>query len=333
MPEFQNPFGFLLLLLIPLFYFLRKAGFFKRLSFYYTISNWDGKPFLWNKKGSRFLEVFADFLLLSSYVFFVLAFSEPVVYRQEKVFTSRGTDVVFVLDVSPSMAARDFSGERRMDVAKKAISDLVKVNQGVSYGLVTMAGEAFVSVSATMDYDFFLKRLYEVNIGSLGDGTALGIGLCTAVYHLESSSAPKKCIILVTDGENNSGAIHPETASVLAFKNGITVYTLGVGTNGSVPIDYVDPKTGKNYSGYLNSTFDSKSLREIASSGGGRYFEIRSLPELSFALSVISRNENTSQSYHTKTTGKDYYSHLLFVSIVLVILGWSIKRIYLKEYL
>ena len=137
--------------------------------------------------------------------------------------------------------------------------------------------------------------------------------------------------MLVTDGENNAGAIHPETAAELAARNNITIYTLGIGTEGSVPIDYIDPKTGKNYSGYLNSTFDTASLRQISLAGGGRCFEVRSLTDLSLALSVISRNESTVQSYHSKTTGVELYENLLLAACICFIASWVIRRLYLQE--
>ena len=332
MPDFQNPYAFLLLLLIPLLFLLRKLKVLNRVSFFYTVSDWNGNNFGWNKKIRNFFFWVSRIVFVLAYVSFVIAFAKPVIYRQERVYTSRGTDIIFVLDVSPSMAARDFNGNRRIDVSKQAISDLVKSNSGVSYGLVAMAGEAAILIPPTMDHKLFLENLNSCAIGSLGDGTALGTGLSCAVYHLASSSAPKKCIIIVTDGENNAGAIHPETAANLASKKGITVYTLGVGTSGSVPIDYVDPKTGKNYSGYLNSSFDSNALKQIALSGGGRYFEIRSMNDLSLALTLISRNENTVQTYHTKTTGKNYYDKMILISLVLTIFGWIIRRLYLQEY-
>ncbi len=333
MPEFQNPSAFFLLLFVPLLFFLRRIKIFSRFSFLYTISDWNGKTFGRNMKLRNFMFVFSEILFVLGYLFLVSALAEPVIYSQERVYTSRGTDVVFVLDVSPSMAARDFSGSRRIDVAKKAISDIVRLNGGVSYGLVAMALEASVSVPPTMDHEIFLQRLNDAAIGSLGDGTALGTGICTAVYHLVSSSAPKKCIVLVTDGENNAGSIHPETAGELAARNGITVYSLGVGTSGSVPIDYVDSASGKTYSGYLNSSFNPDSLRKISQIGGGRYFEVRSLNDLMLALNVISRIEGTAQSYHIRTTAKNYYEILVVLALVFSAAGWLIRRAYLKEYI
>ena len=332
MPDFKNPLAFVLLGLLPLLFILRKTKIFTRISFYSTVADWQGKPFNWSSPFRNFMSALSHFFLSAGYVVMVVAIAEPVIYRQERVYTSRGTDVVFVLDVSPSMAARDFQGKRRIDVSKEAITSLCMQNPGISYGLVSMGGEAMVSVPPTEDTNLFIERLNQVQIGSLGDGTAIGTGISTAVYHLASSGAPKKCIVLVTDGENNAGSIHPETAAELSGRNGIRVYALGVGSSGTVPIDYVDPVTGKQYSGYLNSTFDSEALRQIAKSGQGRYFEVLSASDLSLALSVISRTESSSQTYHTKTSGRDFYPLLLFITMVCIALGWTIRRIYLQEY-
>lgn len=283
------------------------------------------------KSAAAFFSAVSAVFGYAGFVFVVLALAEPVYYRQERVYTSRGTDIMFVIDVSPSMAARDIAGDRRIDAAKKAVQELASLNSGASFGIVAMAGEAAVIVPPTIDRSCFVSRLSEIQTGSLGDGTALGTGLCTAAAHLASSSSSKKCIVLVTDGENNAGAIHPDTASELAARNGITVYTLGIGAEGSAPIEYVDPQTGKKYSGYLQSSFDAASLRQIALLGGGRYFEVRSLADLSLALSVISRNESTVQSYHSKTTGIELYENLLAAACVCFIIGWIIKRVFLME--
>ncbi|MBD5410268.1 MAG: VWA domain-containing protein [Treponema sp.] len=331
MPDFENPAAFWLFMLIPAFFLLRKSGFFSRPAFYLTLSDWGGKTFDFAQGKHRFFIFLSTICLCFGYICAVLALAKPVFYKQERVYTSRGSDILFVIDVSPSMAAMDIGGVRRIDAAKQTVRDLVLENSGASFGIVAMAKEASVIVPQTMDHSLFLERLDSIQIGFLGDGTALGTGLCTAVYHLLSSSASKKCIVLVTDGENNSGAIHPETASTLAAKNNITVYALGVGTSGTVPIDYVDPKTGKNYSGFLNSSFDSASLRQISLLGGGRYFEVLSIDDLSLALSVISRSENTVQTYHSKTTGVDFSEKIILLAGLFVVISWIFKRCFLRE--
>ncbi|MDE5898041.1 MAG: VWA domain-containing protein [Treponemataceae bacterium] len=331
MLEFQNPAAFLLLLAVPGFAALRRLGIFSRAAFPLTLSDWNGGSFSWNGAVRRFASRLASALFAAGFAAGVGALAEPAVYHQERVYTSRGTDVMFVLDVSPSMAAADIAGGRRLDAAKRSLRSLVESNPGASFGIVAMAGDAAVVVPPTVDCDVFLERLDGIAIGSLGDGTALGTGLSTAVYHLISSSAPKKCVVLATDGENNAGAIHPDTAAALAAKRNITVYTLGIGTSGSVPIEYEDPETGTVYSGFLNSSFDSSSLRRIAQLGGGRYFEIQTLADLSLALTVISRAEHTAQTYRTKTTEIDFYDRFVLAAGILFALSWLVKRLYLQE--
>lgn len=333
MPDFQNPAAFLLLLLIPVLFIFRKLGIFTRPCFIVTLSDWKGKSFPWHKPLRNFLAVVSRILGISGFLVTVIAFAEPIFYKQERVYTSRGTDIVFVIDVSPSMAAKDISQGNRLDAAKHCVRELVTSNPGATVGVVAMGEEASITIPPTIDMKVFLERLDSLKIGQLGNGTAIGTGLSTAVFHLTGSAAPKKCVVLVTDGENNAGAIHPETAAELARRNNITLYTLGIGTSGSVPIEYVDPVTGKNYTGYLNTTFDVESLRKIAQIGGGRFFEITSLNDFSLALSMIIKNQSVIQTYHSKTTSYDYYDSLILVAAIMLGLSWAIRRICLGEFI
>lgn len=331
MPDFQNPAAFLMLLLIPILYLFRKLGIFTSPSFVVTLSDWNGKSFPWHRPMRNFASVLSRIFAISGFVVVVIAFSEPILYKQERVYTSRGTDVVFVVDISPSMAAKDIGNSTRLDAAKTAIKELVLANPGATFGAVSMAQESAIVIPPTIDRNIFVERLDGMAIGQLGNGTALGTGLSTAVFHLSSSQAPKKCIVLVTDGENNAGAIHPETAAELAKRNNITVYILGVGSSGTVPIEYLDPKTGKNYSGYLNSSYNVDSLRQIAITGGGRFFEVKSLSDFNLALSMIIKNQSVIQTYHSKTTSYDYYDRLILLAGILFALSWIIRRIFLQE--
>ncbi|MBQ9539687.1 MAG: VWA domain-containing protein, partial [Treponema sp.] len=211
MVEFKNPTAFFLLLLLPLLFFLRYVRVFKRLSFLAVLGDWQGDAFEW--KGTVFSLLFRFYKLLEilAFVAVVVAYANPVRRHQEKVYISRGADVIFVVDSSPSMAAKDIAGLSRLDAAKKAILTLASENGGCSLGLVSMAREAVLLVPPTMDRDFFMLRMEGLVVGELGDGTAIGTGLSTAVYHLENSQAPKKAIVLITDGENNAGSINPFT--------------------------------------------------------------------------------------------------------------------------
>ena len=230
MPDFQNPLTFLLFLIIPLLYILRKLKLFSRISFPAVLSDWGGKPFVWEGKAQLILSKISKVCVIAGFVFAILALSDPVISHQEKVYTSLGTDVVFVLDSSPSMSASDINGYSRIDAAKNTIVNIINENDGIRVGIVVFGSDASVFVPPTTDHQAVIKRLSEIKIGILGENSSIGDGLSTAVYHLATSSAPNKCIILLTDGENNGGTIHPETAANLAKSKNITIYVVGIGS-------------------------------------------------------------------------------------------------------
>ena len=329
--SFQNPAGFLLILLLPLFFILRKTKILKQTVVYAVLGDWEGKHFTWNGRIRRFFSILTKIMLGAGFLLTVAAFADPVISVQEKVYTSIGNDVIFVVDTSPSMAAKDMDGERRIDSAKNAITSLVKSYDGYRYGIVALGSNASVSVPPTADSSIFSKKLGEIQVGMLGNGSAIGDGLSTAVCHLASSSAPKKCIILLTDGENNAGEIHPETAAELAANNQINVYVLGIGSKGRVPIEYTDLQTGKLYSGYLESDFNANSLKKIAEIGNGRYFEVRTIEELARTLASVAKTENISQSFTYKTITTNYYQQVLFFAIILFVVAAFFKRFLLQE--
>jgi len=263
----------------------------------------------------------------------VTAFAAPVVHHQEKVYVSRGADILFVLDTSPSMAAKDIANMTRLDAAKKAIHLLVNDNSGNAVGLVETAKDTAVVVPPTLDRTFFFNRLDSLVVGEMGDGTALGNGLSCAVFHLSKTNSAKKCIVLITDGENNAGSIHPYTAAHLVREKGISLYILGIGTKGSVPLEYADPKTGRVYSGYLNSEYDAAALSQLASEADGRFFSIDTMSTLSQTLTAIGKREMVIQSYHIKSRDEQYYSQMLLAAAFLFAVAWLLRRVALQELL
>ena len=331
MPNFENPAAFFLLILIPALFILRHLKIFNRISFPAVLADWEGRHFEWKGKTQKFLSVTASIFYIAAFLISVSALAAPVISNQEKVYTSLGTDIVFVLDTSPSMSAKDVDGAQRLEAAKNAIYLLTNKNDGSRYGLVGLGSSAAVLVPPTSDQTFFSERLSQVTAGSFGNGSAIGDGLSTAVCHLVSSSAQKKCIVLLTDGENNAGEIHPETAAQLAADNKITIYVVGIGSKGKVPIEYTDPVTGRLYSGYLDSNFNPASLKKISDIANGRYFEALTLNELSDILTTVSKTEAVSQTFTYRTVNHLYYKHFLSVAILLFLLAWFIKRIILKE--
>jgi len=331
MPNFENPAAFFLLIIIPALFILRQLKIFNRISFPAVLSDWQGNHFEWKGRTQKFLSVTASVFFTAGFLLSVAALAAPVISNQEKVYTSLGTDIVFVIDTSPSMSAKDMDGGQRIDAAKNAIYQLAGQNNGSRYGLVGLGSNAAVLVPPTSDQTFFSERLSKIAAGNFGNGSAIGDGLSTAVCHLVSSSAQKKCIVLFTDGENNAGEIHPETAAQLAADNDITIYVVGLGSKGKVPIEYTDPVTKRLYSGYLDSNFNPASLKKIADLAGGRYFEALTLNELSEILTTVSKQETVTQTFTYRTVNRLFYQKFLSFAIILFALAWFIRRIILKE--
>ncbi|MCR4953270.1 MAG: VWA domain-containing protein [Treponema sp.] len=333
MPHFNNPAAFVLILLIPLLYILRRLKIFKRLTITAVLADWNGKVFEWKGKSQNFFSSVAKVLFWLAFLCVVAALAEPVITKQEKIYTNANTDILFVVDTSPSMAARDMDGTTRMDAVKNTVKQMARQNEGIRYGIVALGDEASVFLPPTGDFSAFLKKIDELKVGILGNGSAIGDGLSTAVCHLVPSSAQQKCIILLTDGENNAGEIHPETAAELAFSNGIRIYVVGTGTKGIVPLEYTDPLTGKNYSGNLDSNFNSASLKRIAQKAQGSYIEAGTYLQLETILNSIAKSENVTQNFIYRTIARPLYSIFLFAGLILIAAVWILKRVFLKEVL
>lgn len=329
--SFQNSKAFLLFLLPVLLAVLRKLKILKRITFKTVLANWNGDAFEYKNKTSKTLSVISKILTTVSFVLTVLSFCEPVFSTQEKIYTSIGSDIIFVLDTSPSMMAKDMDDKTRLSVAKEQISELVMSNKGPRFGLVILGTNAAVKVPPTFNQDYFYMQLEQVSVGQMGNGSAIGDGISTAVLHLSSGTAQKKCIILLTDGENNAGEVNPETAAKLALQNNIAIYTVGLGTKGSVPIEYTDPSTGIPYYGYYNSDFNSDGLKKISSITGGNYFEAQSITELSEVLNSVTKSQNVNQNFTYKTVTKELFKNFLIIAIITMIISWVIKKIILKE--
>ncbi len=333
MVEFENPAAFFLLLLVPVFYFLRYIKIFTGITFPITLGDWNGEFFSFRHNSRRILSFLASAMAVVAFVCLITAYANPVAHNQKKVYTSRGSDIIFVVDTSPSMAAKDIAGMTRLEAAKKAIHALADENHGDCLGIVEMAREAAVVVPPTMDRDIFFTRLDSLIVGEMGDGTAIGMGLSCAAFHLEKSTAPRKAVVLISDGENNAGSINPNTAARFLESKHISLYVLGIGTNGYVPIEYVDPHSGHVYSGYMESEYDSQALSLIAAAANGAFFNIETLTALSNAFASVSKNETVVQSYIVKNYDTEYYTVLLLFSAWAFIIAWFLRRIILQEVL
>ncbi|MDR0324414.1 MAG: VWA domain-containing protein [Treponema sp.] len=267
----------------------------------------------WLTKLLKFFE-FAGFTLL------FLSAAGPVLKTSETVWISRGMDIIFILDVSPSMAALDMDGKNRFNIAKSMISEFAGQRPSDSIGLVAVGEDAALLVPPTTDRETLSLRLEQIRIGELGDGTALGTGLAVAAYHLEKSNAKRKAAIVITDGENNAGSVHPETAAGTLREMGVSFFVIAVGSAGEVPIDYIDPYTRIRRTGIYDSRYDMESLRRLSASGGGNFFTAASVDAFSAVFSRFDDLEMTvkrSRVIHQKR----YLSFQFLLSAVLLLVS------------
>jgi Ca-activated chloride channel family protein len=212
-----------------------------------------------------------------------------------------GVDVVLVLDVSGTMAALDFEPTDRLGVAKEVIGRFLGRRPNDRFGLVIFAGSAVTMCPLTLDHGVMQALLDRVKLGVLPDGTAIGLGLGTAVNRLRTSKATSKIAILVTDGANNAGQLDPLTAAELASKEGITVHTVLVGEGGEVPIPVRerDPMTGVVRRRVVRAEVETNPelLAEISRLTGGTSFRARdpkALDEVFAEIDAMERTEFTS---------------------------------------
>jgi Ca-activated chloride channel family protein len=220
----------------------------------------------------------------------VLAMARPQQGVRQSETETRGVDIVLAIDISPSMAAEDFRPMNRLYVAKETARDFVRQRDHDRIGLVAFAATSFTQCPLTLDHDALIELLGGLDFGLAEDGTAIGMGLATAVGGLRSSRTPSKVVVLLTDGQNNRGAIDPITGADLARAFGIKVYTVLVGRGGVVPVPVTDAAGGRRIE-MVRMDVDEGVMREIAKLTGGRFFRAQDPAALSQIYSEIDRLE------------------------------------------
>jgi Ca-activated chloride channel family protein len=256
--------------------------------------------------------------LAGTFVLFTAA-AGPVFINTELVWLNRGADILFVVDISPSMAGLDMNGRSRYDTARVLVREFAESRPSDAIGLVAVGNDASLMVPPTVDRSALYSRLETLSIAELGDGTALGMGLAIAALHIRNSPAPRRAVVLITDGENNAGAVQPETAAAALQSIGASLWVIGVGSGGEVPIDYVDPVTRIRRTGTFDSRFNANSLRSLAGSGGGVYIPAPSAEAFAQAFSRMDEGEMTIRRSGTITRTRGF--HVPFIAIAFLLIG------------
>ena len=284
--NFEQPYFFGLLILLPILiiWYIKRN---KNLSSSVKVSTTAAPGMRSWKNSFRHLPFI---LRLLSIAFIIVALAKPQTRNEEQNAEGEGIDIILCLDVSGSMTAQDFT-PNRMEAAKKVATDFINKRLTDRIGIVIFAGESFTQCPLTTDHDVLVSAIENIRNGLLEDGTAIGAGLSTSVDRIRNSTSKSKIVLLLTDGENNSGLIDPKTAKEIAKAFGIKVYTIGVGTEGFAPQPINTP------TGIVMQTqkvsIDEKLLTEIANETGGKYFRAKDNNSLNSIYATIDTLEKS----------------------------------------
>ena len=325
---FANPEFFWLLLLLPLmllwYWFWNKKSQ-ANVTFSTTIA------FKKTKSWSDALYHLLFVLRMIAIALIVVALARPQTHSENaKTKITDGIDIVMAIDVSASMLSQDLK-PNRFEARKKVASQFVKDRPNDRIGLVIYAGESYTKTPVTTDKSIILNALSEITYGQIEDGTAIGMGLATAVNRLKESKAKSRVIILLTDGVNNTGFIDPQTAAELAAEYGIKVYTVGIGTNGMALSPYALNADGSIIYRMQQVDIDEPLMKKIAQVTKGRYFRATNNQKLQQIYDEINQMETTKIEEFKYTEVDEKFRWWVLVAGVLLLLEFVLKHTLLRN--
>ena len=269
---------------------------------------------------------FSFLFLFISAIALSIAIGMPVKFSSIEQQYTYGVDIVFVVDVSTSMLAQDLKPDR-LEAAKQVVEDFVMRRHGDRFGLVAFAGDAVTLIPVTSDKQLLISWLRDLSPDFMSDGTAIGLGIATAVNRLKDSEARSKVIILLTDGENNTGFINPIDAAQLAKQLGIKIYTIGVGTYGKAPYPVSTP-FGKQ-TVMVEVSINEDLLKEIAKITGGKYYRAtdnRTLKEIFEDIDKLEKTKLETQVYRKEEHVPEPFLKIAMFGLVAFILLYAIAN-------
>ena len=319
--EFHSPEFLWLLLLIPLlaiwFFFIRKKDTA-------TLKMASTKGFAEQSIIAK-LKPLLYVLRLVAFMSLIVALARPQsVEVSKKTKTTRGIDIVMAIDVSASMLAKDLK-PNRLEALKDVATKFVTKRPNDRIGIVVYAGESFTQTPITSDKRIVKNTIFKLRWGDLEGGTAIGMGLGSAVNRLKESKAKSKVIILLTDGVNNSGFVDPKTATELAKELGIKVYTIGLGTNGTALFPYAKDANGNLLFRNAPVEIDEKLLKFIAEETAGQYFRATDNEKLASIYDEINKLEKTEIEEFKYTNYDEEYRPLVLLAGFLILLEMTLR--------
>ncbi len=263
------------------------------------------------------------FLGMLAFALLVLALARPRLGKGFSEIEASGIDIILTIDVSGSMEALDFklNGQQmnRLEVVKSVVEKFALQRSSDKLGMVAFAGRPYLVTPLTMDHEFLVKRLRDLKMGQVEDGTAIGSAISSSVDHLRDSKAKSRIAILLTDGVNTAGSINPLTAAEAAKALGVKVYTIGVGVRGEAPMPVTDG-FGRRFLQTVPVEIDEKMLEEVAAATGGKSYRATDTGSLEKIYESINQLEKTTRKLKKYQQYDELYLYFLVPGLVLLLL-------------
>lgn len=313
---FIHPWFFLLLLIIPAVAYYR----YQRRKRHHAILR---MPTLEAAQGFRSwrgeLQKYLPVLRILAIASIIMAMARPQRTLKEETITAEGIDIFLVMDLSSSMLAQDFKPDR-LEVSKRVAAEFVDKREYDRIGLAVFSGEAFTQCPLTTDHVILKGFIDALRCGMLEDGTAIGMGLATAVNRIKDSDAESKVVILLTDGVNNAGYVKPLTAAEIAKEFNVKVYTIGVGREGEALTPISRRSDGRYIFGLARVEIDEELLKQIADMTGGQYFRATNERSLEKIYDEIDRLEKREIEVTTVKRYSEEFYRFIWLAVELLVM-------------
>jgi Ca-activated chloride channel family protein len=262
----------------------------------------------------------AGLLLAAALALGILALARPQVSDSISQIKASGIDIMIALDVSGSMLTEDFTlGDHRasrVDAIKEITQRFIEARPNDRIGLLAFAGRPYLVSPLTLDHGWLIQNLDRIRIGLVEDGTAIGSAIASAANRLKDRDAKSRVIVLLSDGDNNSGRINPNTAAEAARVLGLKVYTIGVGTNGYAPFPVSKDLMGVTQYETIKVDFDAKTLNDVATIAGGRFFRADSSAALQDIYAQIDSLQKTTVAVQKYREYRDLFPWFVGAALV-----------------
>ena len=318
---------YILLFLPVLGYFFWQFHYKKNIKYHSTIKYPDINKLKKNITESWKLQLRKYLIMfkLAALFFLIIALARPQSGQRSEDSETKGIDIMLALDASGSMEAEDFKPYTRYAIAKHVLAEFIKHRKTDRIGLVSFAGESYTLAPLTLDYNILLEQIKYMKIGTLEDGTAIGMAIANCVNRLQYSKAKSKIIILATDGRNNRGEIDPITAAEVAATYNIKIYTVGIGSIQGAPIIVNHPQLGRVYMRNPDGSImyweppDEETLNKIASITGGKYFRATDSDTMKKIFEKIDKLEKTKIVTKQYLQFTENFQPFLIIGLILLL--------------